>query len=80
MRLAGRVRLGFYPLPMAEAERIRRFFAFPDKQCCALDPCVGEGAAFAEIASDRRVLRYGVELDCGRANEARGKDSGHTNR
>jgi Uncharacterised methyltransferase family (DUF6094) len=58
---------------MAEAERIRRFLAFPDKQCCALDPCIGEGAAFAEIVSDRRVLRYGVELDCGRANEARGK-------
>jgi SAM-dependent methyltransferase len=73
MRLAGRVRLGFYPLPMAEAERIRRFLAFRDKQCCALDPCVGEGAAFAEIASDRRVLRYGVELDAGRAAQARNK-------
>jgi len=71
MRLAGRQRLGFYPLPTPEAERIRRFLAFPDKQCCALDPCVGDGAAFAEITSDKRVLLYGVELDAGRAEQAR---------
>src|SRR5690242_18257690 len=71
MRLAGRTRLGFYPLPRSEAERIRRFLAFPDEQCCALDPCVGDGAAFAEITSDIRVLRYGVELDAGRAEQAR---------
>src|SRR6266404_542449 len=62
MRLAGRERLGFYPLPAREAERIRRFLVFPDKPCCALDPCVGEGAAFAEIASDKNVLRYAVRL------------------
>lgn len=73
MRLAGRTRLGFYPLPPPEAERIRRFLALPDQQCCALDPCVGDGAAFAEIASDKGVLRYGVELDAGRANQARNK-------
>src|SRR5260370_33806146 len=74
MRLAGRERLGFYPLPIPEAERIRRFLAFPDKQCCALDPCVGDGAAFAEITSNKRVLRYGVELDAGRAEQARTKE------
>jgi hypothetical protein len=71
MRLAGRERLGFYPLPIPEAGRIRRFLAFPDKECCALDPCVGDGAAFAEITSNTRVLRYGVELDAGRAEQAR---------
>ena len=71
MRLAGRERLGFYPLPILEAERIRRFLAFSDKPCCALDPCVGDGAAFAEIASDKSVLGYGVELDAGRAEQAR---------
>src|SRR6266478_486460 len=73
MRLAGRERLGFYPLPIPESERIRRFLAFPDKLCCALDPCAGDGAAFAEITSDKRVLRYGVELDAGRAEQARAK-------
>ena len=71
MRLAGRERLGFYPLPILEAERIRRFLAFSDKPCCALDPCLGDGAAFAEIVSDKSVLRYGVELDAGRAEQAR---------
>jgi hypothetical protein len=73
MRLAGRERLGFYPLPAQEAERIRRFLVFPDKPCCALDPCAGDGAAFAEIASNKKVLRCGVELDAGRAKQARTK-------
>jgi SAM-dependent methyltransferase len=75
MRLAGRERLGFYPLPIPEAERIRRFLQFPDQQCSALDPCIGDGAAFAEITSERKVLRYGVELDAGRAEQARAKGS-----
>jgi hypothetical protein len=35
---------------------------------------VGDGAAFAEIASDMKVLRYGVELDAGRAQQARTRD------
>jgi len=73
MRLPGRERLGFYPLPLREAERIRRILEFPDKQYCALDPCVGDGVAFAEIASDKKVLRYGVELDAGRAEQSRTK-------
>ena len=73
MRFAGRTRLGFYPLPLPEAERIRRFLAIPDKQCCALDPCVGDGAAFAAITPDKGVLRYGVELDAGRAERAGAK-------
>jgi SAM-dependent methyltransferase len=73
MRLPGRERLGFYPLALRQAERIRKFLVFPDKPCCALDPCVGDGAAFAEIAFDKNVVRYGVELDAGRAEQARTK-------
>lgn len=71
MRLPGRERLGFYPLSAREAERIWRFLPFPDKQCCALDPCVGDGITFAEIASDKNVRRCGVELDAGKAPQAR---------
>ena len=29
MRLAGKQKLGYFPLPLAEAERIRRFLQFP---------------------------------------------------
>ncbi|HXU20483.1 MAG TPA: DUF6094 domain-containing protein [Verrucomicrobiae bacterium] len=73
MRIAARTKLGFYPLPLSEAERIRRFLAFPDTHCSALDPCAGDGAAFAEIASAGRVSLYGVELEAGRAKQARAR-------
>ena len=73
MRLAGRARLGFYPLPLLEAERIRKCLVFPDERCCALDPCVGDGAAFAEVTSDKQILRYGVELDANRVAKARNR-------
>jgi uncharacterized methyltransferase DUF6094 len=71
MRLAGRERLGFYPLPIAEAERIRTFLQFPEQACSALDPCIGEGAAFAEVTRDAKTRRYGIELDAQRAALAR---------
>jgi len=70
MRIAGRCKLGFYPLPLSEAERLSSMLVFPDKQCCALDPCVGDGVAFAEIAPGDKVLRYAVELDAGRVEQA----------
>jgi hypothetical protein len=41
MRLAGKQELGYFPLPLAEAERIRRFLKFPisvirsKKRCCS---------------------------------------------
>ena len=71
MRLEARLKLGFYPLPIPEAERIRRILRFPDQQCPAFDPCIGDGVAFAKITSDAPVLRYGIELDAYRAEQAR---------
>ena len=71
MRLAGRERLGFYPLPIAEAKRIRTFLQFPEQVCSALDPCVGEGVAFGEVTRDAKTRRYGIELDAQRAATAR---------
>jgi Uncharacterised methyltransferase family (DUF6094) len=71
MRLAGRMRLGFFPLPAAEAKRIHRFLQFPNHACPALDPCIGDGAAFSQIASGEKVLRYGIELEANRAAAAR---------
>ena len=71
MRLAGRERLGFYPLPIAEAKRIRTFLQFPGQVCSALDPCIGQGVAFGELARDAKARRYGIELDAQRAALAR---------
>ena len=70
MRFVGKSRLGFYPLPLSEAHRIRRFLLFPDSSS-AIDPCVGDGVAFEAITSGAEVLRYGIELDAYRAEQAR---------
>ena len=70
MRFEGKSRLGFYPLPLCEAQRIRRFLLFPDSPSSALDPCVGDGVAFEAITSSGEVLRYGIELDAYRAEQA----------
>ena len=69
MRFVGKARLGFYPLPLSEAERIRRFLLFPDSSS-AIDPCVGDGVAFEAITNGAQVLRYGIELDAYRAEQA----------
>ena len=38
MRTAGRERLGFYPLSLAEAQRIRKFLQFPTMPCAMTKP------------------------------------------
>lgn len=71
MRATGRLRLGFYPLPFSEAERIHRFLSFPDVASAVLDPCVGDGVAFEAITKSAEVLRYGIELDAYRVEQAK---------
>ena len=72
MRFQGKSRLGFYPLPLPEAQRIRRFLCFPSAApSSAIDPCVGDGVAFEVITSGAEVLRYGIELDAYRAEQAK---------
>ena len=71
MRFQGKSRLGFYPLPLSEAQRIRRFLQFPDAPSSAIDPCVGDGVAFEVITNGAEVVRYGIELDAYRAEQAR---------
>jgi len=73
MRAAGRLRLGFYPLPLPEAQRVRRWLAFPDLSFSAIDPCIGDGVAFEAITEGAEVFRYGIELDAYRAEQARGR-------
>jgi hypothetical protein len=71
LRFQGKSRLGFYPLPLSEAQRIRSCLQFPGTPSSAIDPCVGDGAAFEAITSGVEVLRYGIELDAYRAEQAR---------
>jgi hypothetical protein len=70
VRFVGKSRLGFYPLPLSGAQRIRRFLLFPDQPSSALDPCIGDGVAFEAITGGAHVLRYGIELDAYRAEQA----------
>jgi hypothetical protein len=46
VRFQGKSRLGVYPLPLSEAERIRSFILFPVQPSSAIDPCVGDGMAW----------------------------------
>jgi SAM-dependent methyltransferase len=71
LRFQGKSRLGFYPLPLSEAQRIRSFLQFPGVQSSAIDPCVGDGVAFEAITNGAQVVRYGIELDAYRAEQAR---------
>src|SRR6185437_11196276 len=69
MRLAGRLKLGFYPLPVREAERIRTRLSFPD-QFAAVDPCVGDGVAFKKLLGFSQAHAYGIEIDAYRTEQA----------
>jgi uncharacterized methyltransferase DUF6094 len=69
MRLAGRLKLGFYPLPTREAERIRLRLQFPE-EFAALDPCVGDGVAFTRVLERTGARLYGIEIDAYRADQA----------
>lgn len=71
MRIRGRLKLGYYPLPESEAQRTRRFFLFSAEQCQALDPCSGTGAALKAFTAGASVRTHGIELDAYRAAEAR---------
>jgi len=70
LRFQGKSRLGFFPFPLSEAQRIRSFTLFPVQPSSAIDPCVGDGMAFEAITSDADVLRHGIELDACRAEQA----------
>ena len=80
MRPHGKTKLGFYPLPVAEAERLRNCLAFPP-EFSALDPCVGDGVAFAHLLEGTQARRYGIEIDSHRAEQAAslGIDTLHAN-
>jgi hypothetical protein len=70
MRPQGQTKLGFFPLPVAEAKRLKNWIALPDK-FSAVDPCVGEGVAFAALIGDTPAHRYGIEIESNRSEQAR---------
>ena len=69
MRLAGRLKLGFYPLPVEEVQRIRVRLQYPD-EFAALDPCLGDGIAFSRLLEASNAHAYGIEVDAYRAEQA----------
>ena len=70
-RTQSKLKLGYYPLAAAEAERIRNYLQFPNEPASVLDPCAGTGAALRTLSDGAAVRRYGVELDAYRAEESR---------
>ena len=73
MRSAGRLKLGYYPLPREEGCRLRRLL-HSDHPFSAIDPCVGTGEALHLVTHDLDCKRYGVELDAERAAAAQAAD------
>ncbi len=69
MRNSGRLKLGYYPLPMQEGRRLRLLLRCPEV-FSAVDPCVGTGAALDLVTADCDCRRYGIELDAERASAA----------
>lgn len=69
MRLAGRLKLGFYPLPLQEAERLRLRLHY-QQEFAAVDPCVGDGVAFQRLLASANARAYGIEIDAYRAEQA----------
>jgi Uncharacterised methyltransferase family (DUF6094) len=70
MRPHGQTKLGFFPLPVAEAKRLKTWLAFPER-FSALDLCVGDGGAFAHLLREVTAHRYGIEIDANRAEQAK---------
>ena len=69
MRNAGRLKLGYYPLPVEEAQNIRALL-LPTAPYAAIDPCVGDGTALLEITKDTDAHLAAIELDADRAATA----------
>jgi SAM-dependent methyltransferase len=70
VRPQGQTKLGFFPLPIAEAKRLKNWLTFPER-CSVLDPCVGDGVAFTQLLHGVSAHRYGIEIDANRAEQAR---------
>lgn len=70
MRNQGWLRLGYFPLPIGEARRIRACLRYPTSPVSTIDPCIGDGAVFLAFRRKRAARRNGIELDGYRAGQA----------
>jgi hypothetical protein len=70
MRPHGKIKLGFFPLPLPEATRLKNCLEFASV-FSALDPCVGDGEAFTHLLHGVIAHRYGIEIDANRVDQAR---------
>ena len=66
MRNAGRLKLGYYPLPLSEAQNIRRLLS-ASTPYAAIDPSAGDGTALIEITEGTNASLAAIELDTERA-------------
>lgn len=70
MRPHGKAKLGFFPLPTIEANRLRSCLTFPS-EFSAIDACVGDGVPFATLLRGLPGRGYGIEIDAYRAQQSR---------
>jgi SAM-dependent methyltransferase len=70
MRPHGKTKLGFFPLPTCEAERLKNCLSIRS-EVSALDPCVGDGVAFKHLLEGTQARGCGIEIDANRAEQAR---------
>jgi Uncharacterised methyltransferase family (DUF6094) len=68
-RPIARLKLGYFPLPIEEAQNIRALL-LPTAPYAAIDPCVGDGTALLEITKDTDAHLAAIELDTDRASAA----------
>ena len=68
--LANRADYGFYPTDLEHVRMIKKAICFPETEINVLDPCCGEGAALAELTSEKNAVTYGAELSENRAEKA----------
>lgn len=61
-----RIKLGYYPLPLEEAQNIKALL-IPSLAYSAIDPCAGDGTALVEITKGSDAHLSAIELDADRA-------------
>jgi Uncharacterised methyltransferase family (DUF6094) len=70
VRNVARIKLGYYPLPLAEGKRLRKLLVFSSGTASVVDPCVGTGNALHQLTDGAQLEKQGIELDANRASAA----------